>query len=285
MGALVAGFCRAEALHLEGRAYTMLSRLRNEGSSALDPTPLFDDSCEQPARRAVLRTCLGNGAEREEYAAAFTAKDESGKAVLQCLQKERPEHRVGFEEAFRASPWERLAWVEGRDTPLEAWELEALARHFDKHVSPYWKRARVLDLFAQAAGEPERTALARSALHELARKAEQEEKDQKAKDGAVMRFLKGVQHEVVGPASSDGSVTVRIALVVLGEVDETPRAALGLPREPHPIAQTSVNNVFDLAAYAFTRVGCTRAELQAASRRVYADKPLPPGAWCASQKH
>jgi hypothetical protein len=100
-----------------------------------------------------------------------------------------------------------------------------------------------------------------------------------------MRFLKGVQHKVVGPASSDGSVTVRIALMVLGELDQTPRAALGLPREPHPIARTSVDNVFDLAAYAFTLVGCTRAEMRSASTLVYADKPLPPGAWCASQKH
>jgi hypothetical protein len=288
---LVASLCRAETLPLEGRAYALLSRLKQEGTPELDPRPLFESACEQPARRAVLRTCLGSGATREEYAAAFTEKDaqgrlreETGKAVLQCLQKERPEHRVGFAEAFRAAPYQRLEWVEHRADPLEAWELEALARDFHTPVKPYGKRAWVLDRFAGAASEPERTAPARAVLLEWVRKTEQERQVALAKEGDVMRFLRGVQGRVVGPGSNDITVTAGIALMVLGEVEETPRAALGLRREPHPVARTSVENELDLAAYAFTRVGCTRAEMQAASALLHANKPMPRGPWCASQK-
>jgi len=116
------------------------------------------------------------------------------------------------------------------------------------------------------------------------RKTEREHQAVKAKEGDVMRFLRGVQDKVVGPGSNDLTVTAGIALMVLGELEETPRAALGLPREPRPIAQTAVDNELELAQYAFTRVGCTRAEMQSASTLLHAGKPLPPGAWCASQK-
>jgi hypothetical protein len=151
-------------------------------------------------------------------------------------------------------------------------------------VKPFWRLAWVLDQFASVASDPERTAPARAELRAWVRETEQERKVTLSKEGGVMHFLRGVQDKVVGPASNDITVTARIALMVLGELEETPGAALGLPREPHPVARTSVDKESELAQYAFTLVGCTRAEMQAASALLHANKPMPRGPWCASQK-
>jgi hypothetical protein len=293
LGQLIFGVCEVDDARVQGVAFGALYKLYAQPVPPPVQVKELIGRCDRPDRRALLATCLGTAAAREDYAAVFKTSSKAAEQTWRCLNPDEPAFVVGYEEALRAEPTlQRLSAHQSRKPLPTARELSVVA---ERYAQPsrvegdlYAWRGLAIRVFHRAAQEPRLTAEARAVLREALKHPEVRKS---TSPGGVAGLLNGIHRKLAKMNGADAQAgggedpELRAALVALGESDETLGAAAGLGPVLHRgNDHGSVSDGTTLIELALFLSGCTEDEIRDAAQASKQSPRPPPGPFCLGQK-